>query len=230
MTRWEVDGPTNKLLWKRLGKASHLLLKNPGLSRVLDLGGGSGWFANKVREKKPSVEVHSIDLSPEDRGDGVIHTKGDILNLPFDDEYFDGMTAHAVLHHVPDDIPRAVEEAYRVLKPGSFFVIEEPGGDNLIAKFARKFFPTEKHDPGERPLSINDMVGPIKKRFEILKVEHHFLMSYLCPHVVARVPKLLKRPARGCAKVLYRCDFFLLKYLPWTRRYCAYVLVVGRRY
>ena len=125
-TQWKVDPWTNQLLWYRLGLAGTALLRKKDIKRVLDLGGGSGWFAYAVTSRKPQIEVHSIDLEPQLIDNDVIHHTGDVLDLPFPDGHFQGITAHAILHHVPDQVERMVAEAWRVIEDGSYFVIEEP--------------------------------------------------------------------------------------------------------
>lgn len=53
--------------------------------------------------------------------------------LPFEDESFDAVLGHAVLHHIPD-LDRAFSEFFRVLKPGGMIVFcGEPSryGDRL---------------------------------------------------------------------------------------------------
>ncbi len=41
--------------------------------------------------------------------------------IPYDDETFDLVVGHAVLHHIPD-VELALREVLRVLKPGGRFV------------------------------------------------------------------------------------------------------------
>ncbi len=227
--KWHVDQQLNKLMWSRLNKAPYVLLKNKNIEKVLDLGGGSGWFANKVKEKKSSIEVHSIDIVPNDMNNGVVHHKGSILDMPFPDGHFQGATAHAVLHHVPDNLKEAIAEAHRVLGEGAYFVIEEPGGNNFFANLARKLFPTEKHDPDERPLPVKQMVDAVGEKFEVKQVEHFFIFSYLFPHLVPRMPWILEDVARWKGKILFRLDQYLLEKMPWTRRYAGYILIIAKK-
>jgi SAM-dependent methyltransferase len=48
--------------------------------------------------------------------------QGSVLDLPFEDNSFDMVFSHGVLHHVPE-IGRAQEEIHRVLRPGGELVI-----------------------------------------------------------------------------------------------------------
>ena len=53
--------------------------------------------------------------------------QGNILNLPFEDESFDGVWAHASLVHLEttEEVVRALREFNRVLKPGGVMLIGE---------------------------------------------------------------------------------------------------------
>src|SRR5919107_673627 len=59
----------------------------------------------------------------------------DAAELPFDDESFDLVFGHAVLHHLPA-LDRSFAEFHRVLKPGgTLFFAGEPslGGDRIAS-------------------------------------------------------------------------------------------------
>ena len=49
----------------------------------------------------------------------------DITRIDFEDDYFDAIVCNHVLEHVPDD-RRAINELYRVLKPGGWASIQVP--------------------------------------------------------------------------------------------------------
>ena len=60
-------------------------------------------------------------------------------SLPYDDETFDLVVGHAVLHHIPD-VELAMREVLRVLKPGGRFVFAgEPTqkGDWVARRLSR---------------------------------------------------------------------------------------------
>src|SRR3990172_6150388 len=46
----------------------------------------------------------------------------------------------------------ALADAKRVVRPGGLLLFQEPTDGNPIANAARRRFPTERHDPHERPL------------------------------------------------------------------------------
>jgi ubiquinone/menaquinone biosynthesis C-methylase UbiE len=51
--------------------------------------------------------------------------KADICNLPFEDNTYDIILCNHVLEHIPDDT-KAMQELYRVLKPGGMGIFQIP--------------------------------------------------------------------------------------------------------
>jgi ubiquinone/menaquinone biosynthesis C-methylase UbiE len=97
----------------------------------LELGCGTGFFTLNLKLAGVLDECHVTDLSPgmvevaqrNARGLGfeVEGRVADAERLPYEDERFDLVVGHAVLHHIPD-LDRAFAEILRVLKPGGRFV------------------------------------------------------------------------------------------------------------
>ena len=55
----------------------------------------------------------------------IADVKADITALPFEDNSFDVVFCNHVLEHIPDDT-KAMQELYRVLKPGGFGIFQIP--------------------------------------------------------------------------------------------------------
>lgn len=81
---------------------------------VLDIGGGAP-FQGLLKETHlgPTTRYLCMDYSPE----GPPNVVGDIHHLPFADAYCEGIVCLAVLEHILEP-QRAVDEMYRVLRPG----------------------------------------------------------------------------------------------------------------
>ena len=105
-------------------------------SKILDFGCGEGVMAKGVA--RVAREVHGVDLSPqfwrlEQRvAEAIGEPNGlpavdlrvvDALKpLPYPDGAFDAAFAWSVFEHV-DDVPRALREIHRVLRPGGAFFL-----------------------------------------------------------------------------------------------------------
>jgi len=94
---------------------------------VLDLGCGTGSAGGAIR--KAGAKVVGADLSvpcllaAQRRLDAVVRT--DAALLPFKDGAFDGLVSRGALHHLHDP-EQALQEAARVLKPGSPALFLDP--------------------------------------------------------------------------------------------------------
>lgn len=81
------------------------------------------------RFKKLQHEYITADLySP------IADIKADITALPFDDNSFDIIFCNHVLEHIPDDT-KAMQELYRVMRPGGFGIFQIPQDLNRKTTF-----------------------------------------------------------------------------------------------
>ena len=100
-----------------------------GQDLVLDVGCGTGWFAAGLRRASPEgvVRVVGADLSAgmlsraKDAGAWPL-LQADAARLPLRSGGFDVVVCRGVLHHLPD-VPAALREWRRVLRPGGAVVI-----------------------------------------------------------------------------------------------------------
>jgi len=112
----------------------------PG-ERVLDMGCGAGRHAFELYRR--GADVVALDQNTSDlaevavmfeamaaegqvpTGSSAATVEGDALALPFDDGEFDRIIAAEILEHIPDD-RTAMEELFRVLKPGGVLAMTVP--------------------------------------------------------------------------------------------------------
>jgi len=145
-TKWGIDYGA-KGAAQVLGKMRKALGRN-GLQshgHGLEIGAGTGYFSLNLLRQGWLDSVVATDVSP-----GMLRTLSssaerlgvsdqlttvvcDAEQLPFDDDTFDIVFGHAVLHHIPD-LEQAFREFRRVLRPGGVVAFAgEPSetGDRL---------------------------------------------------------------------------------------------------
>jgi ubiquinone/menaquinone biosynthesis C-methylase UbiE len=128
------------------GKLRKLLGPAPGpFERALEIGAGTGYFSLNLLQAGVVRSATCTDISPGmlavlranavALGLEVGTVDCDAAALPFDDDAFDLVLGHAVLHHLPD-VLAALAEMRRVLRPGgTLFFAGEPSrhGDRIAA-------------------------------------------------------------------------------------------------
>lgn len=107
---------------------NELLTEDIRNMKVLDAGCGTGWFS-KIAVDRGGM-VTSMDL-----GENLLskvamkcnseRVVGSILEIPFPDNFFDIVISSEVIEHVPDQY-KAMQELFRVLKPGGIMVLTTP--------------------------------------------------------------------------------------------------------
>jgi ubiquinone/menaquinone biosynthesis C-methylase UbiE len=112
---------------------------------ALEIGSGTGYFSLNLLQLGLIGRLVATDISPGMLDELAITANllgleletqpADAERLPFEDESFDLVFGHAVLHHLPD-LPAALAEFRRVLRPGGTLAFcGEPSryGDLLAA-------------------------------------------------------------------------------------------------
>jgi len=85
-------------------------------------------FISRLK-KLPHLDYISCDLESP-----LAEVKADICDLPFADASFDWILCNHVLEHIPNDT-KAMQELYRVLKPGGKALLQVPLNSNLAETF-----------------------------------------------------------------------------------------------
>jgi SAM-dependent methyltransferase len=94
------------------------------------------FFTSKVKKKvlhfapeqafyKLFRNQKNIDYTTTDLFSPLADVKADICNLPFEDNSYDIIFCNHVLEHIPDDT-KAMQELFRVLKPGGMAILQIP--------------------------------------------------------------------------------------------------------
>lgn len=138
----------------------------PAGSHVADIGCGNG---KNMQLRCEDITYHGMDISEEmvnicqARGFNVIH--GNILQIPFDDEYVDASMSIAVIHHLTtrDERVTAIRELIRITKPG---------GKILIYVWA-----FEQPESSKRKFTSHDEMVPFKTRDGTIYYRYYHLYT-----------------------------------------------------
>lgn len=82
-------------------------------------------FAPEQAFYKRFRNMSNLDYVTTDLESPLADVKADICDLPFKDDEFDIILCNHVLEHIPDDT-KAMQELYRILKPGGFGIFQIP--------------------------------------------------------------------------------------------------------
>lgn len=105
-----------------------------GGARVLEVGFGTGLAFQNLHDNYK--EIHGIDLTADIQAVKSVFEplniplfleKGDVLNMPYEDNFFDTVLLVSILEHLkPVELEQAFIEVRRVLKPGGQMVYGTP--------------------------------------------------------------------------------------------------------
>lgn len=144
------DTVGGRILRRRLETALGMLGDGPG--GVLDAGMGGGVLCARLAAR--GWTVSGVDVSPAmvelARARLPEHAErlrvGSVLALPFADASFDAAVCTGVLEYVDAEVPRAVAELARAVRPGGTVVASLPNYRSVqgIWRF-RLFYPSVRH-------------------------------------------------------------------------------------
>ncbi len=91
-------------------------------------------FAPEQAFYKRFRAMKHLDYVTTDLNSPLADVKADICNLPFKDNEFDVILCNHVLEHIPDDT-KAMQELYRIMKPGGYGIFQIPQDLNRAETF-----------------------------------------------------------------------------------------------
>lgn len=153
----EANLETRRSVWRPAAdgrdpvEVAAAVIRASGPGAVLEVGCGTGAFAERMTRDLPGASYVAVDQSQRfvelTAARGVDARVADAQDLPFADASFDVVAALWMLYHVPD-LDRGLAEVRRVLRPGGRFVAvtngdehtadlrREAGGGPLVTTFS----------------------------------------------------------------------------------------------
>lgn len=118
-------------------------LKNNNFKNLLDIGTGTGYLI-EILSKEKKAQYYGLDISEEmikvaksKKIPNSTFIVGTANNLPYKNNTFDIVTCNQSFHHYPYQ-EKAMQEAYRVLKPNGLYIISDTGVGGFLAWFDNK--------------------------------------------------------------------------------------------
>lgn len=214
--------------------------------KILDMGCGLGEAAVYFAMKGANVTASDLSSGMVEMAKSVgrrfgvtLHghvSSADQTGLP--DNSFDIVYAGNILHHA--DIPKVLDEAKRILKPGGVFVSWDPlihnPAINVYRKLAMAVRTIDEHPLHMKELRyFRERFSETKFRFFWLTTLLVFLRFFFWERVHPGKERYWKKILTDAQRLksfyspLEKFDAFLLKIAPWLGRYCWNVVVWCRK-
>jgi ubiquinone/menaquinone biosynthesis C-methylase UbiE len=172
-----------------------LLTENVSGKTLLDAGSGTGWFSREAAlrgAKVVSLDVGENILAQVAKKCDTQRIVGSVLNIPFEDDYFDFAICTEVIEHTAHP-KEAVQEIYRVLKKNGILILTVP---NKIWHFAIAIANKLKLRPYE---GYENWVGWFELQRWLREVGYSIVETkgiHLFPFIFPSTHKLLRRVDR----------------------------------
>ena len=155
---WEDGGREYEDMADRLA-IRRLLPKK--MDNFVDIAGGYGRLAKEYINRAKNVTIFDysqteLDDAKKEFGDKINTKQGDIYDLPFKDNTFDGMIMVRATHHFKD-MKKVLSELHRVLKPGGVAVIEVANKRTLPRMFRYWFKKSNVNPFDKKPSNLKEV-------------------------------------------------------------------------
>jgi ubiquinone/menaquinone biosynthesis C-methylase UbiE len=188
---------------------------------VLGIGGEIGLIS------KFSNDIVGINISREElrkiKRFNACLVLADAQSLPIKQSSVDFIVCKSTLHHLRN-LDHSVHEMSRVIRKGSYVFLYEPGLLNPIAFFGRKFFPTEIHDPSEKPFNPISLRKVLMKNFKIINETDFFLFAHIVP-ILSKRSKNFRSP--DLVRRISNIDAMLCK--TFLKNFCWILIFILRK-
>jgi ubiquinone/menaquinone biosynthesis C-methylase UbiE len=198
--------------------------------RLLEYGCGEGWTTVDFARRGALVDAFDISeqgvrntrtrLEADGLGSECVIRQMPAENLDYPDDRFDLAVGFAILHHL--DVPQALGDLHRVLKPGGRAIFAEPLGTNPLINFYRRLTP-QYRTPDEAPLVLRNIE---KQAAAFRTFEHHeCYLTALAALAMLYVP-LLNRAYAPVNRSLWKLDNWIIPKIGPLRSLCWYTVLV----
>lgn len=144
---------------------------------IMEIGCSSGFLIKDLVKSFPLSAVVGVDVVKEPLYKlakvlpGTPLIRFDLLRCPLPDQSVDVLVMLNVLEHIEDDV-RALENAYKLLKPGGSLVIEVPAGPRLYDNYDAELHHFRRYSASELKQKM------INAGFNVVRQSHLGFLLY----------------------------------------------------
>jgi|ERR1700693_339624 len=181
---------------------------NGPMTEGIDLNGrdvlepmcGSGSTAQYLLSK--GARLSGLDISPalmqtfKEKFPTATAICGSILDTGLPDESFDAVFVVGGLHHVQPHLDPAIDEIYRILRPGGYFCFAEPHARSFPDTVRRLWYKVDRlFERNEEAIDVDDIKSKNAARFDFITTRYAGSLAYLLVYnsMVFRIPLRWKR-------------------------------------
>lgn len=138
---------------------------------IMDIGCSSGFLLQKIRKAFPHGQVMGADYVPAPlyklakTHPDLPLIQFDLTTCPLPDACLDAASLANVLEHIGDDV-KAVQQVFRMLRPGGVAVIEVPAGPHLFDVYDKQLLHFRRYSKA----SLHSLLA--NAGFEVLDESH----------------------------------------------------------
>ena len=210
-------------------------LRRHGARRVLDVGSGSGYFLDLLRERLPRAEAAGFEFNAEMAG--LVGGKGhkiyqgpspEVILAEGAVEPFDAVCIFQVLEHVTDPVA-LLKTARRLLREGGLLLAAVPDNAGPVRHFSTALTELPPHHLS-RWRASTFRLGLPRLGFEVLRVAHEPLPSFLWDSYLpvmlehSRLPRAVVGALGKNRRLLRALKRVPLKWLPGVPGHSVYVV------
>ena len=122
---------------------------------------------------------------------------GSIFDTGFDDASFDCVVVVLGLHHLHPQLPKAIDEIHRILKPGGYFCFIEPHAGSMPDVLRKVWYrvDTAMFERNEGAIDLAQLEALNAARFRFVKTKYMGNAGYLLVlcSLILRIPVRLKK-------------------------------------
>jgi SAM-dependent methyltransferase len=167
---------------------------------VLEAMCGSGSTAQYLLSK--GAHLSGLDISPalmrtfSEKWPAATAICGSILDTGLASDSFDAIFVVGGLHHVQPHLDPAIDEIYRILRPGGYFCFAEPHARSVPDAVRRLWYKVDRlFERNEEAIDVNELKSKNAGRFDFITTRYSGNLAYLLVYnsMVFRIPLSWKR-------------------------------------